>query len=140
MTVDTGNAQLSAVGFFNPMLGVGDAVGVSGGAGCGGLGGAFDIEGGKIVRCALVFGRQWVKCADTELYVLSGVGTPSGVIYAEIDHSSTELKLAVKHGGDLPDNSLQRSYRALYFAEVSEDSTTASWADVRFQPVMFAMN
>ena len=143
MHVDQGNAYLSATGFCNPMIGVGDAVGVSGGAGGGGgLAGVFDIEDGKIVRCALVFGRQWVKCGDTALGVLADGSTPSGVIYAVIDHSSTDVKLDVKHdaSGNLPENSLHRSYRALYYAASSGDSTTASWADVRFQPTMFAMN
>ena len=142
--LDEGNAQLSAVGFFNPMLGGGDAVGVSGGAGGGGLGGVFDISDGKIVRCALVFGRQWLRCGDTALSILVEDQTPAGVIYAEIDHSSTTLTLSVKHkaDGDLPDNSLQKSYRALYYAYNSgtADSPDWSWADVRFQPVMFAMN
>ena len=135
--LDEGNGQLSAVGFFNPMLGGGNAVSVSGGAGGGGgLGGVFDISGGKIVRCALVFGRQWLRCDDTELGILGEDQTPEGVIYAEIDHSSDVPTLAVKHkaDGDLPYNSLQKSYRALYYAHDS------SWADVRFQPVMFAMN
>lgn len=139
--LDEGNAQLSAVGFFNPMLGGGEPVSVSGGTGSG-LGGVFDIEDGKIVRCALVFGRQWVKCEDTSLSVLEAGNTPSGVIYAEIDHSSTSLTLTVKHGvsGSLPDNSLQKSYRALYYAHASGDPPKPSWADVRFQPAMFAMN
>lgn len=139
---DEGNAQLSAVGFFNPMLGGGDAVGVSGGAGGGGLGGVFDISDGKVVRCALVFGRQWVRCDDTPLSILGEDQTPAGVIYAEIDHSSTSLTLAVKHKADgvLPDNSLQKSYRALYYAYSSGTPPAWSWADVRFQPAMFAMN
>lgn len=141
MHVDQGNAYLSATGFCNPMIGVGDAVGVFGGGAGGGLSGVFDIADGKIVKCALVFGRQWIRCDDTALGVLAEGNTPSGVIYAEIDHSAG-LKLAVKHdqSGVLPENSLQKSYRALYYAYRSEDSTTASWADVRFQPVMFAMN
>lgn len=141
--IDEGNAQLSAVGFFNPMIGGGDAVGVSGGAGVGGLGGVFDIEDGKIVRCALVFGRQWVRCDDTSLEILGEGKTPSGVIYAEIDHSSTSITLAVKHkaDGNLPDNSLQKSYRALYYAYSSGANPPVwLWADVRFQPAMFAMN
>lgn len=141
--LDQGNGQLSAVGFFNPMLGGGEAVGVSGGAGSG-LGGVFDIADGKVVRCALVFGRQWITCDDTALPILGEDKDPEGVIYAEIDHSSTSLKLAVNHkaDGNLPDNSLQKSYRALYYAYKSGtgDSQTWSWADVRFQPVMFAMN
>lgn len=140
---DQGNGQLSAVGFFNPMLGGGDAVGVSGGGGGGGLGGVFDIEGGKIVRCALVFGRQWVKCDDTPLdEILGDDKTPAGVIYAEIDHSTTSLKLSVKYKEDgvLPDNSLQKSYRALYYVYSSGTPPALSWADVRFQPTMFAMN
>ena len=139
--LDEGNGQLTAVGFFNPMLGGGEAVGVSGGAG-GGLGGVFDIEDGKVVRCALVFGRQWVRCDDTALGILGEGKTPAGVIYAEVDHSSTSLKLAVKHkaDGNLPDNSLQKSYRALYYAYSSGTPPAWSWADVRFQPAMFAMN
>lgn len=129
-----GDNQLPAAGFFNPMLGGGDSVGVSGG-GAGGLGGVFDIEDGWIVRCALVFGRQWLRCDNTRLAALDDA-KPQGVIYAEIDHSSAELKLSVKHNSDevLPDNSLQRSYRALYYASNGE------WVDVRFQPAMFAMN
>lgn len=140
--LDQGNGQLSAVGFFNPMLGGGEAVGVSGGAG-GGLGGVFDIEDDKVVRCALVFGRQWVQCDDTSLGILRENATPKGIIYAEIDHSTTSLTLAVKHtDGELPDNSLQKSYRALYYAYNSgtTGNPTMTWADVRFQPVMFAMN
>lgn len=140
--LDDGNGQLSAVGFFNPMLGGGEAVGVSGGAGGGGLGGVFDISDGKVVRCALVFGRQWVRCDDAPLEVLGDGMEPSGVIYAEIDHSSASLALAVKHkeDGNLPDNSLQKSYRALYYAYSAGDPPAWSWADVRFQPAMFAMN
>lgn len=140
--LDEGNAQLSAVGFFNPMMGGGDAVGASGG-GAGGIGGVFDIMDGKVVRCALVFGRQWVRCADTSLEILGEDETPTGVIYAEIDHSSNSITLSVKHKADgiLPDNSLQKSHRALYYA-YSDGGNPAiwSWADVRFQPVMFAMN
>ena len=140
--LDEGNAQLSAVGFFNPMLGGGDAVGVSGGAGGGGLGGVFDISDGKVVRCALVFGRQWLRCDDTPLEVLGEGRTPAGVIYAEVDHSSAKPALSVKHKADgvLPDNSLQKSYRALYYAYSSGTPPAWSWADVRFQPAMFAMN
>lgn len=140
--LDEGNGQLSAVGFFNPMLGGGDSVSASGGTGGGGLGGVFDIEDGKIVRCALVFGRQWVRCGDTPISILGEGETPTGVIYAEIDHSSVPLILSVKHdaSGILPDNSLQKSYRALYYAYSSGDPPTWSWADVRFQPAMFAMN
>lgn len=140
--LDEGNAQLSAVGFFNPMMGGGEAVGAFGGTGGGGIGGVFDIEGNKVVRCALVFGRQWVKCADTSLEILGEDKTPSGIIYAEIDHSTTSLKLSVKHepNGNLPENSLQKSYRALYYAYSSGTPPTWSWADVRFQPAMFAMN
>lgn len=139
--LDAGNGQLSAVGFFNPMMGGGEPVSAFGGAG-GGLGGVFDIVDDMVVRCALVFGRQWVQCDDTRLEVLGDDATPKGVIYAEIDHSTTSLKLTVKHesSGKLPDNSLQKSYRALYYAHTSVDSPKPSWADVRFQPVMFAMN
>lgn len=139
--IDEGNAQLSAVGFFNPVLGGGDAVSVAGGgAGGDSLGEVFDISDGKIVRCALLFGRQWLRCEDTSLSVLAENIAPSGVIYAEIDHSSSSLKLHVKHNfsGYLPENSLQKSYRALYYAYYSGSSW--SWADVRFQPTMFAMN
>lgn len=141
--LDHGNAQLSAVGFFNPMLGGGEAVGVSGG-GAGGLGGVFDIEDGKVVRCALVFGRQWLTCDDTALPILSKDRTPEGVIYAEIDYSSDSPTLSVNHksGENLPDNSLQKSYRALYYAYNSgtDGKPAMAWADVRFQPAMFAMN
>ena len=139
--VDQGNGQLSAVGFFNPMLGGGASVSVSGG-GAGGLGGAFDIEDGSIVRCALVFGRQWVQCDDTSLPVLGEDKDPEGIIYAVIDHSSDSVELSVKHdsNGNLPDNSLQKSYRALYYAYSYGSPPTWSWADVRFQPTMFAMN
>ena len=102
----------------------------------------FDIEDGKVVRCALVFGRQWVRCDDTSLEILGEDKTPTGVIYAARDHSSITLKLSVKHKEDgvLPDNSLQSSYRALYYAYSSGAPPTWSWADVRFQPTMFAMN
>lgn len=140
--LDEGNAQLSAVGFFNPMLGGGDAVGAFGGGGGGGLGGVFDIEGNKVVRCALVFGRQWLTRDDTSLDILGEGQTPSGVIYAEIDHSTNSPELSVKHKADgvLPDNSLQKSYRALYYAYSTGTPPVWSWADVRFQPAMFAMN
>lgn len=140
--LDEGNAQLSAVGFFNPMLGGGDSVGAFGGGGGGGPGEVFDIEDGKVVRCALVFGRQWVRCDDTSLDILGEDATPAGVIYAEIDHSSSSVTLAVKHKADgvLPDNSLQKSYRALYYAYSTGTPPVWSWADVRFQPAMFAMN
>lgn len=133
--------QNSASGFFNPSFGMGDSVSVSGGgAGGEGIGGVFDIEGKKVVRCYLVFGRTWIKCDDTELDVLGEDSTPTGVIYAEVDHSSDDISLAVKHAasGNLPDNSLQKSYRALYYARGSGNSS--SWVDVRFQPVLFAMN
>ena len=137
---DQGNGQLSAVGFFNPMMGGGDSVGAFGGGS--GLGGAFDIEDGKIVRCALVFGRRWLQCDDTSLPILGDDQDPEGIIYAEIDHSSESPTLSVKHdpSDSLPDNSLQKSYRALYYAYSSGSPPEYSWADVRFQPTMFAMN
>lgn len=144
MVVDHGNAQMSAVGFFNPMLGGGEAVGVSGGAGGGGLEGVFAISDGKVVKCALVFGRNWLTCDDTPLEVLEEDATPHGVIYAEINHASAEITLDVKHDGSgkLPENSLQKSYRALYYAYNSGTygESVMEWADVRFQPAMFAMN
>lgn len=142
--LDQGNGQLSAVGFFNPMLGGGASVSVSGGgAGGGGLGGVFDIEGNKIVRCALVFGRQWVQCDDVELPILDKLAEPKGVIYAVIDHSSVPFTLSVEiTDGNFPDNSLEKSYRALYYAynAGTNDEPMMTWADVRFQPAMFAMN
>ena len=143
--LDQGNSQLSAVGFFNPMLGGGASVSVSGGGvgGGGGLGGVFDIEGDKIVRCALVFGRQWVQCGDITLPILGKLAEPKGVIYAVIDHSSVPFALSVEHtDGNFPDNSLEKSYRALYYAynAGTTDEPIMTWADVRFQPTMFAMN
>lgn len=133
---DEGNSQLSAVGFYNPMLGGGDAVSAfGGGAGGGGdMSSCFNISGQKIVHCGLAFGRQWLTCDDTQLDVLAEGVTPSGVIYAKIAHASTSVTLSVAHGQDLPENKLDESYRALYYARGE------SWIDVRYMPTVFAMN
>lgn len=140
--IDEGNAQLSAVGFFNPMIGVGDAVSASGGGSS--MSGCFDISGDKVVRCALVFGRQWLKCPDKALPALASGKRPAGVIYAEVSHASTDLELDVKHAesGELPGNTLSRSCRALYYAAKSGTGVSATWywVDVRYQPALFAMN
>ena len=144
---DEGNAQISAVGFFNPMLGGGDAVSAFGG-GAGGMGGCFDISNGKIINCVLLFGRQQLSCPDTTLPILAESSTPTGIIYAEVTHSklktsgsdSSSTALSVKHDqtGVLPVTTLEKTYRALYYASGQVDRQV--WIDVRFEPALFAMN
>lgn len=136
--LDHGNAQLSAVGFFNPVLGqapVGDFFG--GGLG-NAVGAAFDMSGGKIVNCCLVFGRTLVSCGDTSLGALER--NPSGIIYAKVKHSGSELKLSVHHkqADELPSNDLESSYRLLYKA--LGQGSGKRWVDFRYMPVLFAMD
>lgn len=124
---DEGNAQLSAVGFFNGMIGGGDAVGVGGG--CGGMVGPFEMVGRDIVNNFLIFGRTVVSCADVQNIVPE---SPSGWIVAEITHgsSSAGLSLAVVHANALPDNTLDMTYVPLYVAR------DGAWADVRWSPTV----
>ena len=133
--ISGGNLELSAVGFFNPAMGqapMGDFFG--GGVGGGGAGRAFDIKGDKIVNCALVFGRSLVSCQDAQIGALKS--EPSGIIYAQVTHQSSELSLSVKHSSSdaLPENTLEASYRLLYKA------INKSWVDFRYMPTLFAMN
>lgn len=136
--VDEGNAQLSAVGFFNGMLGGGDAVGVGGGGG-GGAPGAFDIEGDKVVRCGLSFGRKWLTCSDTALAALAAGRAPSGAIYASVAHDgSATPSLSVKHAAELPENGLDVTNRLLYRAEGPEGGKY--WADYRAAVTVVALD
>lgn len=93
--LDHGNGQMSAVGFFNPLMGqapMGDFFG-------GGVGGgssrasAFDLVGNKVVRCMMFFGRSLVTCPDTVIN-LQGF---TGLIVAKIDHSTADsISLSVE--------------------------------------------
>lgn len=143
--LDHGNAQLSAVGFFNPGLGQAPAGSFfGGGAGGGGMPAAFDISGDKIVNCALVFGRETVSCGDTQLGALGEEATPVGIIYAKVEHDgssdSDALSLSVHHtqSDELPDDELEASYRLLYKALGSGKDKL--WVDFRYAPTLFAMN
>ena len=132
---EDGNSQASAVGFFNPMIGAGKAVEVGGGGGGGDMSSCFNISGQKIVHCGLAFGRKWLTCNDTQLDVLAEGVEPSGVIYAKIAHATTSVTLSVAHDSqELPQNKLDESYRALYYAR------GGSWIDVRYMPTVLAMN
>lgn len=127
--LDEGNAQLSAVGFFNGMLGGGDAVGVGGGGG-GGTAGPFEMVGRDIVNNFLIFGRTAVSCADAQNAVPEGQAT--GYMVAEVTHgsSSADLSLRVVHANALPDNTLDKTYVPLYAAR------DGAWADVRWSPTV----
>lgn len=128
MLIPEGASMPAAEGFFLPFLGAGDAVTVGGGGGGGS--GAFDIEGNKVVRCGLMFGRKWLRCEDKELDVLGNGNAPAGVIYATVSHGGeTEAKLSVNSGPSLPDSTLDASHRLLYGAEGSSGSKF--WADYR---------
>jgi len=126
--LDEGNAQLSAVGFFNGMLGGGDAVSVGGG--CGGMAGPFEMAGRDIVNNFLIFGRTTVSCADARNIVPEGQA--AGCIVAEVAHgsSSADLSLRVVHANALPDNTLDKTYVPLYMAR------NGAWADVRRSPTV----
>lgn len=126
--LDEGNAQLSAVGFFNGMLGGGDAVGVGGGCG-GGTAGPFEMDGRDIKHNMLLFGRTTVQCADAANVVPE---QPSGWIVAEITHgsSSADLSLSVLHANALPENTLDLTYVPLYMAK------DGGWVDVRWMPTV----
>lgn len=85
---DHGNAQLSAVGFYNPVMGqppVGDFFGGGVGGGSSGAG-AFDLVGNKVVRCMMFFGRSLVTCPDTAVSLQNF----TGLIVAKINHSTAD--------------------------------------------------
>ena len=134
--INSGNLELSAVGFFNPQMGQAPIGAFFGGGvgGGGGVGRAFDIKGDKVINCALVFGRALVSCGDTQIEALKS--EPAGIIYAQVTHQSSELSLSVKHSSSdaLPENTLGASYRLLYKA------INKSWVDYRYMPTLFAMN
>lgn len=137
--LDQGNGQLSAVGGFLPMIGAaGDAPFFGGGVGGGdgSIARAFDMSDGKVINCALVFGRALVSCDDTSLGVLGENQTPSGMIYAKVKHESSSLELSVHHteSDTLPEDGLDASYRLLYKA------SNGSWVDFRYVPTLFGMN
>lgn len=100
--------------------------------------GAFDIEGDKIVRCGLLFGRRWLECDDTELDVLSG--DPEGVIYASVAHNGDRNTpvLTVKHGDNVPESALDVTNRPLYKATGAVSSRT--WADLRSAITLVSMD
>lgn len=134
---ESGSNQLAPSVSFSPMLGTGDAVSAGGGGGGGEA--PFDIEGGSVVRCELVFGRVTLTCEDTEIAALGAGVTPQGVVYASIAHAgSDEPTLSVKHADDLPPNGLDVTNRALYRAVSGRGGGTA-WADVRHAITVVAM-
>lgn len=130
--------QLPAIGGFLPMMGAaGDAPFFGGGVGGGGgIARAFDISDGKVVNCALVFGRALVSCDDTSLGILGENQTLSGMIYAKVKHEGDGLELSVHHteSDTLPEDGLDASYRLLYKA------ISGSWVDFRYVPTLFGMN
>lgn len=137
--LDQGNGQLSAVGGFLPMMGAaGDAPFFGGGVGGGdgSIARTFDISDGKVINCALVFGRALVSCDDTSLGILGENQTPSGMIYAKVKHESGSLELSVHHteSDTLPEDGLDASFRLLYKA------ISGSWVDFRYVPTLFGMN
>lgn len=137
MLIPEGTSTAAAEGFFVPFLGGGDSVTFGGGGGGGS--GAFDIEGGKVVRCGLMFGRRWLECEDKELRVLRGGQAPAGAIYATVSHSGAEEpKLSVNAGRELPENSLDASHRLLYRARGA--GADASWDDFRNAVTIMSMD
>ena len=130
--------QEASSGFFNPMLGGDGAVTVGGGGGGGGMPAAFDIEDDKIVRCALVFGRELLTCDDTTVAEL--IDSPVGVIYATISHGSGNMTLSVAYSENdrPPDNGLDVTHRLLYKAEGGVGAKY--WADCRGMPVVAALD
>lgn len=133
--VEQGANALAGSGFFNCMLGGGDAV--TGGGGCGGGNpAAFDLEDGKVVRCGLLFGRTWLKCEDTALGALADGRDPSGAIYASVSHRPGQSpELTVRHGSSLPENGLDVTNRLLY-----EATSDGLWADYRNAATIVAMD
>ena len=139
---DEGNAQLSAVGFFNPMMGGGDSVSVGGGAGGGVIDGVFGMSEGKIVNCHIMVGRTLVSCGDTALGVLSD--DPQGLtdgtaIYAKVRYQSGwQLSVhddgLLQQGGFSKENTLDTAYRILYVY------SGGSWVDCRWMPQVVAMD
>lgn len=137
---ESGSNQLAPSVSFSPALGGGDAVSAGGGGG-GGYGEPFDIEGGKVVRCRLVFGRRGLSCPDAELAALGPGVAPEGVIYASVAHSGTDAPvLSVLHGESLPENGVDVTNRALYVAETPQSGGAASWTDVRRAVTVVAMS
>lgn len=134
MFIDEGASQPSAAGYFNFMLG-GDSQAVTVGGGGSGSQGLFDIEDGKVVRCGLLFGREWLTCDDTGLPGLSAGAEPSGCIYATVSHRDGQpLALSVAQGGQVPDNTLDATHKPLYRA------AGRAWTDLRQAPVVLAMD
>ena len=144
--IDDGNAQLSAVGFFNPLLGGGDAVGVSGGGSS--LDGAFGISGKKVVNCYIMMGRTLVSGDDTTLSVLNRQESdpaPSDgtAIYAKVTWSNDEWLLSVHDDGVLDPsntpafnkaNDLSTAYRILYVYK------GGGIVDCRWMPMVMALD
>lgn len=124
-------------GTFDPMLGAGFLGSPLGGVSAKAPG-AFDIVDIAIVNCALVFGRQTLTCEDTILDALSSPDLFSGVIYAKVSHPSAGTpSLSIgSNSNDLPENTLDATYRLLYKAS----SDGHSWIDYRGAPMMFALN
>lgn len=146
--LDHGNEQLSSVGAFLPALGGAESSPAFFGGGVGGSidsHSGFDLvigkdnQPGKVVNCAIVFGRQLVKCGDVTLTgVLGEDDEPRGVIYAKISHAAGEaLALTVEHGSELPGNTLEYTYRLLY--EARGESPNTYWVDFRYVPVIFSL-
>lgn len=134
---ESGANQLAPSVSFSPALGGGDAV-TAGGGGGGGWGEPFDIEGGKVVRCELVFGRLALTCDDAELGALAPNAEPQGVIYASVAHAGADAPaLSVKHADALPENGLDVTNRALYRASGGHPAT---WTDVRRAATVVAMS
>lgn len=126
--LDHGNAQLSAVGFYNPTMGQ-QPLGEFFGGAVGGMAGPFEMSGADIVNNYLAFGRTTVSCADVQNIVPE---VPAGWIVAEVTHgnSSAGLSLAVVRANSLPDNTLDKTYVPLYKA------VDGAWADLRWRPVV----
>lgn len=135
MFLPEGN-QMPAQEGFAPFLGSGSPVSVSGGGGT--TAGAFDIEGEKVVRCGLMFGRSWIECDDEQLPVLAAGNRPTGVIYATVSHGSSAPELSVRSGGALPASTLEATHRLLYKAE--GHGSSSYWADYRSAITVVAMD
>lgn len=138
--LDHGNSQLSAVGFFNPMIGGPCAAEAFGGGGF--VDGVFGIDGDKVVNCHIIAGRSLVSCADTALSVLAdNASEPQDgkAIYAKLSYASGSWSLSVHDDGELggsgfnKENTLSDTYRLLYVYR------NGAWVDCRWMPVVVAM-
>lgn len=132
---EQGSNILAAAGFFNPMLGSGEAAVSAGGGGCG-FSGPFELDNGKVTRCGLLFGRRWLTCDDT---AIGNLGTATGVIYATVSHpdgtGTKDPVLSVQRGDSLPESSADATHRLLYLADRAGD-----WTDMRFAPLVMSMD